>query len=211
MIEARLFGADRQRRGLSIDSVGAALVSDRNVPPFGVPTEATIFRQYMLDASGSNDMRVAGSLAVPQRFKITPAPNADRYIVSLSFLIADASSNLNQFGNIAALTNGCRLFYSQEVGEFDIHDQLKTNFDFIRLCQGNPSFGDAATAFRANNISGTVEGYIPVLDVRVVFGFKWGLRLKFGNVQELVMEIRDDTTGIDALDCIVYGFDRLPD
>ena len=93
-------------------------------------------------------------------------------------------------------------------GTVTIHDALQTNFDFIRLCAGNPSFGDAAGAFRADNVSSTSEGYLPILDFRSTFGFKWGLRLKVGSQQKLILRVNDNVTGVDQFDCIAYGFTR---
>ncbi len=118
---------------------------------------------------------------------------------------------LNQFGNIGALTNGVRLFYTDEFGEVDIAESLTTNFEFVRLCSGLPSFGDGTTAFIANNIDFLSEGIIPVLDLKDTFGFRWGLEFRNGSTQRLVLQIRDDITGIDAMDVIVYGFLRLND
>ena len=124
---------------------------------------------------------------------------------------ADAGQTLSEFGNTnAALTNGCVLEYVDEDGPVTIHDALKTNWDFIRLSGGSPAFGDAAAASRASNVSGTSEGYIPFLDLRKTFGFKWGFRLASGSRQKIVLRVRDDLTVPDQFDCIAYGFERSP-
>lgn len=58
-----------------------------------------------------------------------------------------------------------------DLGNVDIHDALKINFDFVRLCHGNPPFGDGASAFLASSIgAGGAGGYIPVLNFNQVFG-----------------------------------------
>ena len=145
-----------------------------------------------------------------QTFYVQASETRDRYICQLSFVIADASQTLNEFANTnAALTNGCRLFYEDELGEVDIHEALKTNFQFVRLSGGSPAFGDAANAFRASNVSGASEGYLPVLDLRSMFGFRWGVRLAVGTTQRIAMTIRDDCSAADQFDCIAYGFERL--
>ena len=118
---------------------------------------------------------------------------------------------LNQFGNIGALTNGMRLFYIDELGEVDIAEELQTNFDYVRLCSGLPSFGDGTSAFIANNVDFISEGIIPILDLKDTFGFRWGLEFRNGSTQRLVLRIRDDITGIDAMNVIIYGFLRLED
>lgn len=135
--------------------------------------------------------------------------NFDLYITALSFLISDLNAVLNQFGTIGALTNGCQLIYQDQRGDVFIHDELKTNFDFIRLGLANPPFGDAATAFRANNMSGNSEGYIPVVDFRTTFSLPWGIPLKAGTNHRITLRVRDDVTGVDAFDCISYGFTRI--
>lgn len=183
----------------------AVVVSDGGYPPFGLPPKVRVFRDYLRDDSGSNDMQVS----TDTDFYVGAAPEKDRYITTLSFVIADASQTLSEFGNLnSALSNGCQLVYSDQDGEVTIADALQTNWDFIRLCQGNPSFGSDATAFRAGNVSGTSEGYIPVLDFKRVFGLPWGLCLEAGSEQRLTMRVRDTTTGVDQFDCIAYGFER---
>lgn len=181
-------------------------------PPLGTEKKI-IFRQYLtLDgtSSGDNDMQKAGSVASPFEFYVAGSSDADRYITSLSFEIADASATLNKFGNITALTNGCQLLYEHPtLGEITIHDALQSNWDFVRLCLGQPGFGDAANAFKANNVSGTSEGYIPVLDLTKLLP-PYGIKIDKGTNQKLVLRVRDDTTGVDAFDCIAYGFDRYP-
>ena len=67
------------------------------------------------------------------------------------------------------------------------------------------------TAFIANNVDFISEGIIPVLDLKDTFGFRWGLELRNGSTQKIVLTINDDITGIDAMNVIVYGFLRLED
>ena len=76
------------------------------------------------------------------------------------------------------------------------------------MCQGNPAFGNGTGAFRANNASGNSEGYIPVLDITDVFGLTWGIKLRKGTSDRIIMRIKDDTSAVDAFNCIAYGFTR---
>jgi hypothetical protein len=180
-------------------------------PPVGEDTKLTIYRERLtLNNDGTTfDARVNGSVN-PQSFWIQAESDKDIYITSVSFLIADAGATLNEFGNIGALANGCRVYYEDENGIINVGTGLISNFEFIRLCLGQPSFGTGTTAFQAGNIAGTSEGYIPVLDFRN-FGFRWGLRLKAGSLNKLVLEVNDDVTGVDAFNVIAYGFRRNPD
>jgi hypothetical protein len=165
-------------------------------------------RRYMtLDGvvGGDIDMRKDGSVNEVE-FSINAINDKDIYIASLSFVIADAGAQLNEFGALPELTNGFELkWVTQEFGTEVIADSLKTNFEFMRLAGGDPPFGDGTGAFRANNISGISEGYIPFVDFDEIFGIKWGFRLRKGTNDKLTLIIKDDVTGIDKFDCIGYG------
>lgn len=177
-------------------------------PPAGEDTIMTIYREFLtLNNDGATtNMRVNGSVT-SQYFWINAEPESDIYITSLSFLIADANAALSQFGAIAALTNGCRLFYENTEGQINIGTTLRSNFDIVRLCLGNPPFGSGTDAFRGTNVVGTSEAFIPVLDFRT-FGFRWGIRLLNKTQNRLVFEINDNVAALDALNIVAYGFRR---
>lgn len=194
-----------------VSNEGFLFTQEAPFPPSGEETKITVYREFLtLNNDGTtNDMRVDGS-TTSQYFWINAEPNFDIYITTLSFLISDAGAALNEFGALTPLTNGCRLFYEDNNGEINIGTDLVSNFEFIRLCQGNPAFGNAADAFRARNIVGASEGYIPVFDFRN-FGFRWGLKLKAGTNNRLVMEINDNVSSIDGFNATAYGFRRVLD
>ena len=123
-------------------------------------------------------------------------------------MIADAGATMSKFGNITALTNGCNLFFDRATGTITIHDTLKSNLDFVRLCLGQPAFGTAADSFRIKNDISTSEGYIPVLDLTKLVP-PFGIKLDLGTNQRFVLEVKDNTSTVDAFDAIAYGFDRL--
>jgi hypothetical protein len=193
-----------------VSSEYALSVQDQGLPPIEPIGRGQVFRQFLTNggaASDSNDMQVDGSSTAVEFW--VPADSTDElYISSLSFVIADASATLDKFGNITALTNGCDLEYFSDGGTTTIASALKSNFDFVRLCQGNPAFGDGAGAFRANNVQSTSEGYLPVLDFKSVFGLPWGIRLRPGTTDKITFRVNDNTTGVDAFNCIAYGFTR---
>jgi len=190
---------------------GFLFTQEAPFPPSGEETKITVYREFLTlnNDSTTTDMRVDGS-TTSQYFWVNAEPNFDIYITTLSFLISDAGAELDEFGNLPSLTNGCRLFYEDNNGEINIGTDLVSNFEFIRLCQGNPSFGNASDAFRARNIVGASEGYIPVFDFRN-FGFRWGLKLKAGTNNRLVMEINDNVSSIDGFNATAYGFRRVLD
>jgi len=169
------------------------------------------FRQYLTlngAASGGYDMRVNGE-TTPMEFYVSASGTHDRYITTLSFLVCDASATLRKFGNLTALTNGCKLYYRKQLGELIVlHEGFKSNWELIRLCLGTPAFGSAADSFRASNVIGNAEGYIPVLNL-LSLGMPYGIKMDAGTAQRLSLLIQDDlSSGMDAFDCIVYGFER---
>jgi len=171
-----------------------------------------IFNGFLTDdgtQTGSNDMRVNGSVN-PVEFSITP-PSVERdlYISTLFFTIADAGASLNQFGSITALTNGCTLRYNNKEGERIIRSGLTSNFEFGRMAGFQPAFGDGNTAFRANNVVGASEAFLFQYDFKRINGFDYGLRLEGGTTQSLSIVINDNITGVDLFDCYVSGFERI--
>ena len=213
MIRSKIIGSGPERTEVDVEKSGAMSVVERPFPPFGVMQNVRPFRQFLTDdgtATGSEDMLVDGSVT-PVDFFVEAPQTADLYVTRLSFIVVDQNASLNTFGNIPQLTIGCRLFYTDELGEVVIAEALQTNFDIVRLGSGLPSFGDGTTAFIANNVDFISEGIIPILDFKDTFGFRWGLELRNGSTQKLILQIRDDITGIDAMDVICYGFLRLED
>lgn len=187
------------------------LVSTLPYPPL-TQQKVVPFRQYLTVnglSTGSNDMRVVGTLSAPVLFYIKADADNDRYITTLSFLIADAGATVSQFGSIAALANGCQAYYGTIAGEVILHEALKSNFDFLRLSLFKPSFGSGADSFRAQNVVGLSEAYVPVVDLITLIP-PFGIKLDAGSSQKLVVAIRDTTTAVDAFNCVAYGFDRKP-
>lgn len=195
----------------------------------GLPLNTTgnkqiIYRKFLtLDNDGSTvEMTVDGS-TTPQRFTINAEPDKDIFITSLSFQILGTGITLGEdfAGSGSPLTNGCRLFYKDNVnGEVNIGTQLQNNFDFIRLCQGNPAFADPTLGpFIAPSITSSgggkggnvADGIIPVLDVKSVFGLAFGIRLNADTKDELVLEVNDNlSTGLGvgaSFNIIAYGFE----
>ena len=205
-IEVKIVGSDGQTLKVNGEHQIETVVHQH--PPRDESEIPLPFRQYLTDngtSSGSNDMKVDGSTNNVE-FCISAIPDADLYIKTISVVIADAGATLNKFGNITALTNGLEFkWLTQDFGEVIIHEALKTNFDFVRLANGKPSFGDAAGAFRASNVFGTSEAYIPSIDLGETFSVQWGLRLRKGTTDKICFIIKDNVTGVDLFDAIGYG------
>jgi hypothetical protein len=192
---------------LRINGEGEIGVVVHTHPPFEEESSGLPFFGTLANSSASTDMRVDGSSSSVD-FYIEAQSDKDTYIKTVMFTIADASATLDKFGNITALTNGCDFIWkTQARGEVSIKSAMKSNWDFIKLARGNPSFGDGASAFRANNVVGTSEGYLPVVDFDSLFGNVWGLRLKKGSKDRLILRINDDisTPSVDEFTAEVSG------
>jgi len=196
---------------LEITEDNSALVTNTQVPPSSMQSVVRPFRGYFRNDAASSDMRVAGSLAAPLEFYISAPEDGDRYIDTLSIAIADAGATLEKFGNITALTNGVTIFYEDsELGNITIGDGLVSNFEFLRMCaSGVHGIGTGTNSYRASNVQGGSEGYLMSLDFSEVFGLPWGIRLKKDTTLRLVVQINDDTSGVDKFDVIAYGYDRI--
>lgn len=193
-----------------------------NLPPIDNRTIQIIYRKFLtLNEDGTTTSMLVDGSTTSQLFYVSANENNDIYITSLSIIIQATGIDLGTdfAGDGSGISNGFRVYYEDKNGEINIGTDLTTNFDFIRLCQGNPGFGDGGNTFKIPDLAGggkkAAEGYIPVLDFPEVFGFNYGLRLRRGTTNKLVFEINDDlTTGLGAnaeMNVVVYGFERKPD
>ncbi len=216
-IKAQIVGADG--KPVQVLNGGALEVITDAFPAFGQQQKGIIYRDYFRNTvtsgpNGSQDMRVDGS-STSVEFTIEGSKNtrlpADRYITSISFVIGDGGANLNEFGNRPPLINGVDVEYSSNLSSSGFVslsiDGLKTNWDLIRLCDGNPAFGTGANAFRTQNIDGVVEAYIPFLDLTKFIPN--GIRLRHNSDDRFVIRINDDIDNIDLFTAIASGYDRV--
>lgn len=207
-IEVILIDPDSNRKA-KIGPEGQLETVQHAHPPQGEQIAELPFRQYFTDdgtPTGSNDMRVNGSVDYVD-FYVSARNDVDVYIATISVLISDSSATLSKFGNLTALTNGVQVIWSnQTTGAYELHDGIKTNFDFVRFAGGVPSFGDGATAFIASNVSGNAEGFIPTIHIPTIFTMKHGLRLTANTQDKLIFRIRDNLSiGMDAFNIVSYG------
>jgi hypothetical protein len=135
-------------------------------PPSSETLIAEPFRQFFTDdgtGTGSNDWIVNGATNNID-FYISAIADFDIYIKSISVIIGDGGSPaLNKYGALAALTNGIEwVLTTQELGDYVLHDGIKTNIEFIRLGVDTGSIGTGADAYLADvSGGGTEKSYLP--------------------------------------------------
>lgn len=194
----------RTSKAVRIGEEGEQYVVVHPHPPKDEVKSPDPFRQYFTN-NGSNDMLVDGSVT-PVDFTINASSEYDTYVGTMSVIIADASATLTKFGNLVALTNGVEIFWeTQDKGVVQIHEGLKTNLDFMRLSGGEPAIGTGADSFKADLSGGGADAYLPMIDIEDIFGLQWGLRLRKGTTDKIVVRIKDNVSGMDQFDIIAYG------
>ena len=203
-IKTKIFGG-KALNELSVNADGSLNTYVIPAPPSDIAQQALPFAEYIkLDGTGTSSFIADGS-TVNKDFHLA-AKSYDVYINTLVFEIADAGALLNQFGAIAALTNGFDFYYfNQANGNYVIETALKTNYDFIHLANFQPAFGTSTNAFQLTNPIGAAEAYVGVIDLEDIFGLPWGLKLIANSTDRLGFILKDNITGVDVMTVKVYG------
>ena len=183
--------------GATVTANGALLVQQEELMQSGGERNL-LYSDFLRTSAGSEDMTINGSVTNQEFFISTPSVDKDLYISSITFTIADAGMTFGEFGNLSALTNGCRFFYTSDAGEREVA-VLVTNYGVRELC-GNGEI--------LNNVFGTSEALNSELSIRLKFGFQYGLRLTGGTNQKLALTIRDNLSSLDLFTVKVFGFER---
>ncbi len=195
-----------QGHSLAIEDDGSINVYVIPQPPKEAEQITLPFTEYMsLNGAGvTTSMLIDGSTT--NRDFYIKSKTYDIYINTIVFEIADSGAILNQFGALAALTNGLEFYYfNQTQGKYTIESSLKTNYDFVKLANFTPAYGTAANALQLTNAIGSSEAYVGVIDFEDVFGLPWGLKLKANTTDRIGFIVKDNITGIDAMTIKVYG------
>jgi hypothetical protein len=206
MINTRLQDGRGKANYVKVNGEGELSVVVHPHPPRDEEIEALPYRNYFENA-GSNDMIVNGATNYID-FSVEANGNFDIYIKSISLEIADGGSPaLNKFGSLTALTNGIGFYYfNQKEGEYEIHEGIKTNLEFIRIGVDTAGIGTGADAFLADvSGGGTSKSYLPTIDMAETFGLPYGLRLRKGTTDKLIFRVNDNLTGLDRFTAIGYG------
>lgn len=198
-----------------VEPTRAALVSMRPVPPFGADLDAIVFRTFLTDSTGDNDMTVLASPSIPRIFSVRAVPFSDLYIKSLTFVITGTGMNLGDFGDQVALTDPCILTYETETVRVTLADDITTNFDLFRLGgEFSPATGVTTSALKvaSPSMAGPSDDAYPIfIDFSEVYGFPWGIKLAADTEQRFDFLIQSDLTAIPTFDCTAQGFLRQRD
>lgn len=193
------------KKPLKINGEGEISVTLHSHPPLVEEVESFPYSSWF-EYAGSNDLRVDGS-TTPVCFSIDAAYNRDIFVKTVSIRISDAGATLGEFGNLAALANGITFsYYTPEIGEIVIQDEIKTNLDFIRVGINTPATGGGTDAFKADLTGGGADTYLPVIDFTTTFGYQWGVHLRKGTGSKICFYVNDDlSTGIDTFNIKGFG------
>lgn len=191
---------------------------DSTYPPIdGIQNVQIYVNSLTLNNDGvTTSMKVNGSVT-PQEFYVSAENGFNIYINSISFYIAAelVLAGLGEFGGITTpLTNGCQLLY-ENTDNIIIGDDLKTNYDLLRMSVMNPNFGLVSNAaFKVvQAFSNQDDGYLFILkfnDYGFDTEYSGGLKLKSSTSDRLVFKIRDNLnltpSEISTFNAIAYGY-----
>jgi len=210
MIRVQVKDSFGSGNGQKINGEGETPVVVHPHPPRDEEVEAFPFRQYFTDdggTTGDNNMIVNATASASQDFYITASTEYDLYIKTLAVQITDGGATLEKFGALNALANGVKwIWFTNELGEYEMHDGITTNLEFVKTALGQPAFGAGTTAFRADLKGGSSDDtFLPVIDCTSTFGLPWGIRLKKGSKDKLIFRVQDNLTGMAVFNIIGYG------
>ena len=195
---------------LKVGDEGEIEVVIHQHPPINEVRPALPFRSYFTDngtTTGDNIMRVNGATNFVD-FYVKANQDYDIYIKYITTEIGDGGTpSLNKFGNLNALFNGVAFLWdTQTEPDYELHEGIKTNKEFIRIASDTGAIGTGQDAYLADvSGGGTEKSYLPNMDMAEIYGLSWGLRLRKGTNDRLVFRVRDDLTGLSTFNAIATG------
>ena len=207
-LSSKIIGDDGN--ALQIYGEGYCTVAVHQHPPVNESITALPFRQYFTDnggLTGSNDMTVNGAVNYVDYY-ISANPEYDIYIKYLTIEIGDGGiPSLNKFGALTALTNGVKFLWdSQNEPDYELHEGIKTNKEFIRIASDTAGIGTGVDAFLADvSGGGSEKSYLPNMDMTEIYGLPWGLRLRKATKDKIIFRVQDDLTGLTTFNAIATG------
>jgi hypothetical protein len=206
MIKAKIYGGDG-KNPLKVNGEGEVSVVVHTHPPIEEETISLPYRSYFKNSSDSNNLIVDGS-TVPQDFYISASQDYDIWVKYISSEISDTSGlTLNNFGGLSALTNGVQwIWFNQQEGEYELHEGIKTNKEFIRIGTDTAAIGTGSDAFLADvQGGGAQKSYFPSIDLKEGYGLPYGIRLRQGSTDKIIFRVRDNLAGLSVFNIVAYG------
>lgn len=208
MIQVQIVDSQGRPNGLKVNGEGELHAVIHQHPPKDEKETALPYRTRFTDSAGSSAMNVNGSTNNVE-FAVRASPDVDIYLKTITVDIGDGGApNLNGFGSLSALANGVLWEWdSQDIGEIELHEGIKTNKEFIRTgCGATGAIGTGADAYLADvSGGGSEKSYLPVIDLAQTFGTPWGIRLRKGTNDKMLFRVRDDLRGLTTFNAIAYG------
>jgi len=192
-----------------INGEGEASVVVHPHPPIGEDVSALPYRSYFQSTAvfPFKDMAQDGSVTAID-FTVKANSDYDIYVKYISVEIGDnGSPALNKFGALAALTNGIGWYwFTQSEGEYELHEGIKTNKEFVRIGTDTGAIGSGVDAYLADVSGGATEkSYLPSIDIAESYGLPWGLRLRKGTTDKIIFRVQDDLSTLTTFNIVAYG------
>lgn len=210
MIGVKIVDGEGTGKEMNVGQCGEIPIVIHQHPPRMDDEVALPFRQYFTDTGsigGSNTLAVNGA-STPVDFYIKAIDNFDIYIKYISVEIGDGGTPaLNKFGALSALSNGVGWYwFTNSLGEYELHEGIKTNKEFIRVGTDTAAIGTGTDAYLADvSGGGTEKSYLPSIDIRESYGLYWGLKLTKSSLDKVIFRVRDDLTGLSTFNIVAYG------
>lgn len=205
-IVSKIQGGDNNT--LKVYDEGNIGVSIHQHPPINERGKVALpYRERFSNNAGVVNMNVDGS-TTPVEFNIDAQEEFNLFIKTIFIEIEDTGTlSLNKFGSASALTNGVEwIYFKQQLGEYSLHEGIKTNKEFIRLGIDTHGIGTGTEAYLADvSGGGTTKSYFPIIDLGEMYGLQYGVRLQKGSRDKLIFRINDDLTSLTTFDAIAYG------
>jgi len=206
MITTKLIDGTGKLNFAKVDEEGAIHTIEHAHPPLVEDNDVLPYRMRF-NNNGDSDMRVDGSTTSVD-FCVDASQDFDIFIKTIFVEIGDGGSPaLNKFGALSALTNGVAwLYFGQVGGEYELHEGIKTNKEFIRIGIDTHGIGTGVDAYLADvSGGGSEKSYLPIIDLGEMYGLRYGVRLRKNSTDRLIFRVQDDLTALSTFDAIAYG------
>jgi len=175
-----------------------------------MPQKCKVFGQKLTTdgtPTGTSEMGVTGTLAVPIDYYVEADEDNDIYITRISFILGYGTSAQGwEFADAnTVLVNGVQVFYEDTEGNQITIINPKNNYSFHRASNSPIS----TTAWEARGFWAAGDfGYFVNVSLKDIMP-PYGIKLDRGTNQRLTVRIRDNCSDADLFNCRAFGFERF--